>query len=58
MLSLVVLDNLLIMNYSKTLKPNLVGAPYKRKECNLFYYALILMTVITQREMIVQLMKL
>ena len=30
------------MNYSKTLKPNLVGAPYKRKECNSFYYALIL----------------
>ena len=30
------------MNYSKTLKPNLVDAPYKRKECNSFYYALIL----------------
>ena len=30
------------MNYSKTLKPNLVGAPYKRKECNSFYYALVL----------------
>ena len=30
------------MNYSKTLKPNLVGASYKRKEYNSFYYALIL----------------
>ena len=30
------------MNYSKTLKPNLVGAPYNIKECNSFYYALIL----------------
>ena len=30
------------MNYSTTLKPNLVGAPYKRKECNSFYYVLIL----------------
>ena len=30
------------MNYSKTLKPNLVGAPYTRKECNSLYYALIL----------------
>ena len=30
------------MNYSKTLKPNIVDAPYKRKECNPFYYALIL----------------
>ena len=30
------------MKYSKTLKPNIVGAPYKRKECNLFYYVLIL----------------
>ena len=30
------------MNYSKTLKPNIVDAPYKRKECNSFYYALIL----------------
>ena len=30
------------MNYYKTLKPNFVGAPYKRKECNSFYYALIL----------------
>ena len=29
-------------NYFKTLKPNFVGAPYKRKECNSFYYALIL----------------
>ena len=25
------------MNYSKTLKPNLVSAPYKRRECNSFY---------------------
>ena len=23
-------------------KPSLVGAPYKRKECNSFYYAFIL----------------
>ena len=30
------------MNYSKTLKPNLIDAPYKIKECNSFYYALIL----------------
>ena len=30
------------MNYAKTLNPNLVDAPYKRKECNSFYYALIL----------------
>ena len=30
------------MNYSKTLKPSLVGAPYKKEECNSFYYALIL----------------
>ena len=37
------------MNYSKTLKPNLVDAPYKRKECNLFYYVLILIIFITQR---------
>ena len=37
------------MNYSKTLKPNLVGALYKRKECNLFYYALILIGFITKR---------
>ena len=42
MFHLVVLENLLTMNYFKTLKPNLVGAPYKRKECNSFYYALIL----------------
>ena len=25
------------MNYSKTLKPNLVDAPYQRKACNSFY---------------------
>ena len=49
MFRLVVLDNLLTMNYSKTLKPNLVCAPYKRKECNSFYYALILIRFITQR---------
>ena len=42
MFRLVVLDNLLTINYSKTLKPNLVSAPYKRKECNSFYLALIL----------------
>ena len=36
------------MNYSKTLKPSLVGAPYKTKECNSFYYALILIGFITQ----------
>ena len=30
------------MNYSKTLKPNIVDAPYKRNECSSFYYALIL----------------
>ena len=38
------------MNYSKTLKPSLVGAPYKRKECNLFYYALILIGLLLKRE--------
>ena len=38
------------MNYSKTLKPNLVGAPYKRKECNSFYYALILIGLLLKRE--------
>ena len=37
------------MNYSKTLKPSLVHAPQKRKECNSFYYALILTRFITQR---------
>ena len=36
------------MNYSKTLKPSLVGAPQKRKEYS-FYYALILIGFITQR---------
>ena len=30
------------MNYSKTIKPNLVDALYKTKKCNSFYYALIL----------------
>ena len=38
------------MNYSKTLKPNLVGAPYKRKECNSFYYVLILIGLLLKRE--------
>ena len=38
------------MNYSKTLKPNLVGAPYKRKECNSFYYALILIGLLLKKE--------
>ena len=37
------------MNYSKTLNPNLVDAPQKRKECNSFYYKLILIGFITQR---------
>ena len=44
MFNLVVFENLLTMNYSKTLKPNLVGAPYKRKECNSLYYVLILIS--------------
>ena len=30
------------MNYSKTLKANLVSAPYKRKDFNAFYYTVIL----------------
>ena len=46
MFRLVVLENLLTMNYSKTIKPNLVGAPYKRKECNSFYYAMILICLL------------
>ena len=50
MFRLVVLENLLTMNYSKTLKPNLFGAPYKRKECNSFYYALILIGLLLKRE--------
>ena len=37
------------MNYSKTLKPNLVGAPNKIKECNSFYYALILIGLLLKR---------
>ena len=37
------------MNYSKTLKPNLVGVPYKIKECNSFYYALILIGLLLKR---------
>ena len=44
-----VLENLLTMNYSKTLKPSIVGAPYKRKECNSFYYALILIGLLLKR---------
>ena len=44
-----VLDNLLTMNYSNNLKPNLVGAPYKRKECSSFYYALILIGLLLKR---------
>ena len=50
MFRLVVLENLLTMNYSKTLKPNILGAPYKRKECNSFYYALILIGLLLKRE--------
>ena len=49
MFRLVVLENLLTMNYSKTLKPDLVGAPYKRKECNSFYYVLILIGLLLKR---------
>ena len=49
MFRLVVLENLLTMNYSKTLKPSLVGAPYKRKECNSFYYTLILIGLLLKR---------
>ena len=37
------------MNYSKTLKPNIVVAPYKIKECNSFYYALILIVLLLKR---------
>ena len=50
MFHLVVLENLLTMNYSKTLKPNLVGATYKIKECNSFYYVLILIGLLLKRE--------
>ena len=50
MFHLVVLENLLTTNYSKTLKPNLVGAPYKIKECNSFYYVLILIGLLLKRE--------
>ena len=49
MFRLVVLDNLLTMNYSKTLKPSLVGAPYKRKECNSFDYELILIGLLLKK---------
>src|SRR5713101_2953190 len=50
MFHLVVLENLLTMIYSKTLKPNLVVAPYKIKECNSFCYALILIGLLLKRE--------
>ena len=50
MFCLVVLENLLTMNYSKTLKPSLIGAPYKTKECNSFYYALIVIGLLLKRE--------
>ena len=30
-------------------KPNIVGAPYKRKECNSFYYALISIGLLIKR---------
>ena len=43
------MENLLTINYSKTLKPNLVDAPYKRKECNSFYYALIFIGLLLKR---------
>ena len=49
MFRLVILENLLTMNYCKTLKPNLVGATYKRKECNSFYYALFLIGLLLKR---------
>ena len=49
MFRLVVLENLITMTYSKTLKLNLVGAPYKRKECNSFYYVLILIGLLLKR---------
>ena len=49
MFRLVVLANLLTMNYSKTLKPSLDGAPYKRKECNSFYYVFILIGLLLKR---------
>ena len=49
MFHLVVLENLLTINYSKTLKPNLVGAPYQRDEYNSFYYALILIGLLLKR---------
>ena len=50
MFRLLVVENLLTMNYSKTLKPCFVGAPYKRKECNSFYYVLILIGLLLKRE--------
>ena len=49
MFHLVVLENFLTIDYSKTLKPNLVGAPYKIKECNSFYYALILIGLLLKK---------
>ena len=56
MFRLVVLENLLTMNYSKTLKPSLVGALYKRIECNSFYYVLILIGLLLKGKMVMQLM--
>ena len=38
------------MNYSKILKPNLVGAPYKIKECNSIDYALILIGLLLKNK--------
>ena len=37
------------MNYSKTLRTNRVGAPYKTKDCNSFHYALILISLLLKR---------
>ena len=38
------------MNYSKNQKPVLVDAPQKIKECNSFYYALILIGLLLKME--------
>ena len=52
-----VLENLLTMNYSKTLKPKLVGAPRKEKSVVHFNLAFILIGFISQeRDMTVQIM--
>ena len=58
MFGFLVLENLLTINYFNTLKPSLVGAPYNRKECNSFYYALILIGLLVKGKMVVQLMML